>query len=204
VAIVADPRVEGVEHLEGLDGPLLICPNHTSHLDAPVVRAALPRRLRDRAAIAAAADVWFDGSPLGPLAELALGAIPFGRSSDVRASLERVGDLVNDGYSVIIFPEGTRSADGRLLPLRAGIGLLATSLRVPVVPVRIAGAHETLPKGSWLPRRTSFGIRVRFGAPLVVDPSTGVHEATAQIGRAIERLSEGAPTPARRGPARSR
>jgi long-chain acyl-CoA synthetase len=190
VAIVARLRVEGLEHLEGLDGPVLICPNHTSHLDAPVVRAALPGRLRGRAAIAAAADVWFDGSPIGPMTELALGAIPFGRSSDVRASLERVGDLVNDGYSVIIFPEGMRSADGRMLPLRAGIGLLATSLRVPVVPVYIAGAHEILPKGSWLPRRgSSSRIRVRFGAPLLVDASAGVHEATAQIGRAIERLA---------------
>jgi long-chain acyl-CoA synthetase len=204
ITIVGRPRVEGVEHLESLDGPALLCPNHASHLDGPVVRAALPPRLRDRAAIAAAADVWFDGSPLGPVTELALGAIPFGRSSDVRASLERVGELVNDGYSVIIFPEGTRSADGRMVPLRDGIGLLATSLRIPIVPVHIAGAHEILPKGAWLPRRgTSHGIRVRFGAPLLVDPGAGVHEATAQIGRAIETLADGAPAPGRSRPEQS-
>jgi long-chain acyl-CoA synthetase len=190
VTIVARPSVEGAEHLESLDGPVLICPNHASHLDAPLVRAALPPRLRDRTAIAAAADVWFDGSPVGPMTELALGAIPFGRSSDVRASLERVGELVNDGYSVVIFPEGTRSADGRMVPLREGIGLLATSLRVPVVPVHIAGAHQILPKGAWLPRRRGgAGVRVRFGTPLDVDPAAGVHAATAHIGRAIERLA---------------
>ena len=190
IRIVARPRVTGAEHLEALRGPVLICPNHTSHLDAPVVRAALPAQLRDRAAIAAAADVWFDGSPLGPLTQLALGAIPFGRSTDVRASLERVADLVNDGFSVIVFPEGTRSADGRMGPMREGIGLLATSLRVPVVPTHIAGAHQILPKGARLPgHRGRSGIHVRFGAPLDLDPTAGVHAATEQVGRAIEVLA---------------
>jgi long-chain acyl-CoA synthetase len=189
IRIVTRPRVKGAEHLAALTGPVLICPNHVSHLDAPVVRAALPARMRDHSAIAAAADVWFDGSPWGPATELVLGAIPFGRSSDIRASLERVADLVNDGFSVIIFPEGTRSADGRMASMREGIGLLATSLRVPVVPVYIEGAHEILPKGAWLPRhRGASGIRVRFGAPLELDPALSIHEVTVQVGRAIEAL----------------
>jgi long-chain acyl-CoA synthetase len=192
IRIVARPHVEGLEHLEALQGPVLICPNHTSHLDAPVVRAALPGRLRDRSAIAAAADVWFDGSPLGPLTQLALGAIPFGRSSDVRASLERVGSLVNDGFSVIIFPEGTRSADGRLGAMREGIGLLATSLRIPVVPAYIDGAREILPKEARLPRRRAGStITVRFGRPIELDPAAGIHEATARVGREIAELGRG-------------
>ena len=191
IRIVARPRVTGAEHLQALRGPVLICPNHTSHLDAPVVRAALPAQLRDHVAIAAAADVWFDGSPLGPLTQLTLGAIPFGRSTDVRASLERVADLVSDGFSVIVFPEGTRSADGRMGPMREGIGLLATSLGVPVVPTYIAGAHEILPKGSGLPRhRGRSGIHVRFGAPLHLDPAAGVHAATEQVGQAIAILAD--------------
>ena len=189
IRMVTRPQVEGAEQLEGLAGPVLICPNHVSHLDAPVVRAALPARMRDRTAIAAAADVWFDGSPWGPATELALGAIPFGRASDIRASLERVADLVNDGFSVIIFPEGKRSADGRTGPMREGIGLLATSLRVPVVPAYIEGAHEILPKGAWLPRhRGASGIHIRFGAPLELGSDVGIHDATEQVGRAIEAL----------------
>ncbi len=192
--IVTRLEVEGHEHLEALPGPVLICPNHTSHLDAPVVRAALPAPMRDRSAIAAAADVWFDGSPWGPVAELMLGAIPFGRSSDIRASLERVADLANAGFNVIIFPEGTRSADGRLLPMREGIGLLATNLGIPVVPASIDGAHRILPKGSWLPRRRGAScVRVRFGAAMEFDPATGVKESTAQVGRAIEALGQATP-----------
>jgi long-chain acyl-CoA synthetase len=190
IRIVTRPRVEGTEHLAALTGPVLICPNHVSHLDAPVVRAALPASMRDHAAIAAAADVWFDGSPWGPATELVLGAIPFGRSSDIRASLERVADLANDGFSVIIFPEGRRSEDGQMGAMREGIGLLAANLRVPVVPVYIEGAHEIMPKGTWLPRhRGASGIRVRFGAPLELDPALGIGESTARVGRAIEALA---------------
>jgi len=194
IRIVTRLRVEGSEHVDALAGPVLICPNHASHLDAPVVRAALPPHLRDHSAIATAADVWFDGSPWGPATELALGAIPFGRTSDIRASLERVADLVNAGFSVIVFPEGARSADGGMAPLREGIGLLATSLRVPVVPAWIEGAHEILPKGAWLPRhRASSSICVRFGAPIDLADGVGIKKATAQVGHAIALLGEAAP-----------
>jgi long-chain acyl-CoA synthetase len=189
--IVTGPRVEGLEHLAGLAGPMLICPNHTSHLDAPSVRAALPAHLRDRCAIAAAADVWFDGHPVGPLVALLQGALPFGRTTDVRASLERVADLVNDGWTVIIFPEGTRSRDGRLGPMRQGIGLLATDLGVPVVPVHIAGAWEILPPGARLPRRRRGArVRVRFGAPLHVERAIGITAATELVGRALRSLGD--------------
>ena len=189
IHIVANLRVEGQEHLLDLPGPVLVCPNHTSHLDAPVVRAALPPSLRDRSAIAAAADVWFGGGVVGPAVELALGAIPFGRTSDVRASLERVAALVNKGYSVIIFPEGTRSADGRLGPLRQGIGLLATQLHVPIVPAHIEGAHQILAKGTAMPtHRYRSGVTVRFGEPLRIEAEATVPDATDRVRRAIEAL----------------
>ena len=190
LGVVAGPTVEGRTHLDEVAGPVLVCPNHTSHLDAPIVRMALPPRLRDHAAIAAAADVWFDGSPLGPPSELIFGAIPFGRTTDVRASLERVGDLVNEGFSVIIFPEGTRSADGRALPMREGIGLLVRTLHVPVVPVYIDGAHQILPKGTRLPRhRGRATATVRFGPALEFEPDATGREITTRVGEAIAELS---------------
>ena len=190
IGIVAGLQVEGREHLTGLSGPALVCPDHTSHLDAPVVRAALPPGLRDGAAIAAAADVWFGGRILGPAVELALGAVAFGRTSDVRASLERVAELVNKGQTVIIFPEGTRSVDGRLGSMRQGIGLLATRLHVPIVPAHIDGAHQILPKGAVLPNhRRRRRTVVRFGEPLRIEPGISVPDATDRVRRAIEALA---------------
>ena len=85
IRLIARPRVDGLEHLEGLEGPVLICPNHASHLDAPTVRFALPAHLRDRSAIAAAADFWFQGNPAGSIRGAAAGRPP------VRAHLGRPG-----------------------------------------------------------------------------------------------------------------
>lgn len=189
LAILMRPRVEGLEHLAGLRGPLLICPSHASHLDAPCVRYALPAQRRRRTAVAAAADYFFTRPILGPLVALAMGAFPFGRTSDVRASMRRVGDLLSAGWSVMLFPEGTRSPDGRLGPMRDGIGLLATATGVPVLPAWIEGAHDILPKGRTLPRRTHGSrVTVRFGAPLRFDRSTPPADAARVIGQAIAEL----------------
>ena len=189
VRMVARPDVEGLEHLLGMDGPVLLCPNHTSHLDALSVRYVLPTHERDRTAIAAAADYFFAGGLLGPAVGLATGAFPFGRTEHVRASLERVGSYLDNGWNVVVFPEGTRSTTGRLGPLKSGIGLLATQLDVPVVPVGILGAYRILPKGRRLPRRRG-RVRVRFGAPLTFATGSQLPEATARIEAAIRSLLE--------------
>ena len=185
--MIARPRVDGLEHLAGLDGPFLLCPNHASHLDAPTLRSVLPAAVRDRTAIAAAADYFFAGGLLGPAVALATGAFPFGRTEHVRSSLERVGSYVDAGWNVIVFPEGTRSTTGRLGPMKAGIGLLATQLDVPVVPIGIRGADRILPKGATLPRwRGRVGVRI--GEPLTFEPDCPVPEATARIEAAIRGL----------------
>lgn len=188
VRVIARPSVDGLSNLEELEPPYLICPNHASHLDVPSLRAVLPGRVRERLAVAAAQDYFFEGSPLGPLVALATGAFPFGRTSQVRAALDRLGEFVDDGWSVLVFPEGTRSLDGRMGELKEGIGLLATTLRVPIIPVHIAGTHEILPKGTLLPRRRG-RVRVRIGAPVVIDPETSVEEATGMVGAAIASLA---------------
>ncbi len=189
VAMIGRPQVEGLEHLAGLDGPFLLCPNHASHLDAPTLRYVLPADVRERTAIAAAADYFFAGGLLGPAVALATGAFPFGRTEHVRASLERVGSYLDAGWNVIVFPEGTRSTTGRLGPMKSGIGLLATQLGARVVPVGLRGADRILPKGARLPRwRGRVGVRI--GPPLTFEPGCPVPEATARIEAAIRGLVE--------------
>ncbi len=187
IRLIARPRVEGREHLRGLGEPVLICGNHTSHLDAPSILAALPGRIRARTAVAAAADYFFDGGLLGPLTALAFGTFPFGRSERVRASLDRVGDFLADGWNVVLFPEGGRSVSGELTPFKDGIGLLASDLGATVLPVHLDGAHAMLPKGARLPRRRG-RITVRFGPPFAVPPGTSFADATAAVEAAVRAL----------------
>jgi 1-acyl-sn-glycerol-3-phosphate acyltransferase/acyl carrier protein len=191
VRLIARPRVEGSRYLRDLEEPVLICGNHTSHLDAPSILAALPAGIRSRTAVAAAADYFFDGGPLGAATALAFGAFPFGRVERVRASLDRVAGFMGDGWNVLLFPEGGRSVSGRLAPFKDGIGLLATDLGAGVLPVHVDGAHRILPKGARLPRRRG-RVTVRFGAPISMPPGTSIADATARVEDAVRALGAAA------------
>src|SRR5262249_3184081 len=121
----------GLEHLEGLRGPAIFIANHTSNLDTPAILAAMPAKWRRRVAVAAAADYWFapdqglTGRLAGPLAALLYNAFPFSRTDAVEASLRYLGELVDDGWSILLYPEGGRSDTGQMCPFKKGIGLIA-------------------------------------------------------------------------------
>ena len=185
--LIAHPALEGRDHLAQLPGPVLICGNHSSHLDAPLIEFALPARMRRRTAVAAAADYFFDRTPLlGTLTALAFGAFPFGRVGRVRASLERICARLDAGWNVILFPEGTRSVSGEQAPFLDGIGLLATEFGARVVPVHIDGAHALLPKGSARPRRGR--VTIRFGPPVEIPAGASISAATQAVEAAVRAL----------------
>jgi long-chain acyl-CoA synthetase len=180
LGLVCRPRyVLGRSRIDGLSEPVLLIANHTSHLDALSVLALLGRSRRERTAVAAAADYFFRGVGRSLIASIALGAFPFHREGPIAASLGHCGDLVDAGYSLLIFPEGTRSPDGRPLAFKTGIGLLARELGIPVVPVAIDGLHRILPKGRTLPRPGP--VRITVGEPVRIDPSLSNAEATALL-----------------------
>lgn len=181
-------RVTGREALDGLDAPALFIANHASHADTLALLRALPARLRHRTAVAAAADYFFARRWTAGPAALVLGAFPFSRQGRVRESLEYCGELADAGWSILIYPEGTRSPDGRLLPFKSGIGLLATGLGVPVVPVAVTGGARVLPKGAGWPRRAA--VSVRFGPPVTVPPDMPPAEATPWLRRLVADLLE--------------
>jgi long-chain acyl-CoA synthetase len=193
LGLVCRPRyVAGKSRIDGLSEPVLLIANHTSHLDAPSVLSLLGRSHRERTAVAAAADYFFRGVGRSLIASVALGAFPFHREGPVAASLSHCGDLVDDGYSVLIFPEGTRSPDGRLQPFKTGIGLLARELGVPVVPVAIDGLHAILPKGRTLPRPGP--VRIVVGEPVQLDPGMSNAEVAALLEAYVRDLLPG-PSP---------
>jgi len=172
-------RVEGREHLAALQGPVIFAANHQSHMDVPVILAALPSRWRYRVAPAMAKEffkahffpaehtraAWFTNSLNYYLASLFFGAFPLPqREAGARQTLHYIGEVLEDGVSVLIFPEGQRTDTGAIDRFRPGIGMMASRLEVPIVPVRIEGLDRVL-HHTW--RMAKPGkVRVAFGRPL--------------------------------------
>ncbi|MFN4142527.1 AMP-binding protein [Aestuariivirga sp.] len=187
--------VEGLEQLAGLRGPMLFAANHSSHVDTVSVLRALPREIRRTTVVAAASDYFYRNRLAGAAASLLLNTFPFSRAGGVRASLERCGELADRKLSILIYPEGTRSPDGSVLPFRSGIGLLARGLGIPVVPVAVAGGDIILPKGARWPRPGA--VRVAFGAPQHVDAAADPEETARRLHVSVVTLLKGNPDDAR-------
>jgi long-chain acyl-CoA synthetase len=172
-------RVEGREHLASIDAPVIFAANHQSHMDVPVILAALPARLRYRVAPAMAKEffkahffpaeygraAWLTNSVNYYLSTLFFNAFPLPqREAGARQTLRYIGDVLGDGFSVLIFPEGQRSETAAINAFRPGIGMIASRLAVPVVPVRLDGLEKVLAPGWRL--ATPGRVRVAFGQPM--------------------------------------
>jgi 1-acyl-sn-glycerol-3-phosphate acyltransferase len=169
-------RVTGRSYLQELSGPVVFVANHNSHMDTPVILRALPGRLRRRTAVVAATDYFYTKRRNAVSASLVFGTVPLDRSSGAgvgpgqTAHLDR---LIASGGSLLAFPEGTRSRDGRVGRLRSGAAVLAAEHDLPVVPIYLSGTRHAMPRGHhWMvfeagrPGRRH-PIEIRFGEPIV-------------------------------------
>jgi 1-acyl-sn-glycerol-3-phosphate acyltransferase len=145
-------------------GPLLICSNHISTLDPPLLPAFLPRRDSWSMAKAEYFEHW-----LVSFIFRNYHAFPVVRHSADRPALKRAGNILRSGQALILYPEGTRIVSGGLHRPEPGAGFLATLTGAPIVPVAISGSREILGKGFRLPHRAP--LRLEFGAPFRI-PST--------------------------------
>lgn len=167
-------HVTGSEHIP-TTGAWILAANHTSHADTAVLYASVPRTARRRLLAAAARDYFFNKQLRQHTARLLFNAIPVDReSADGQDPLRHVIRALREGYGVLIYPEGTRSRDGRIGPFRSGIGrLMALFPTVPVIPAFIAGTSQVLPKGWGMP--VPHRVSVTFGAPLYLQPDPDDH-----------------------------
>jgi long-chain acyl-CoA synthetase len=171
--------VRGLEHLADLSGPVIFAANHQSHLDTPMILQALPERWRYRLAPAMAkeffkAHFYPAQFPVGVrltnslnyyLASAFFNAFPLPqRETGTRQTLRYIGDLIGQGYSILIFPEGRRTDKGEISRFQPGVAMIAARLDVPVVPVRIHGLDRVLHHTRKAPTRGP--ARVTFGAPM--------------------------------------
>jgi 1-acyl-sn-glycerol-3-phosphate acyltransferase len=166
--------------------PVLYVANHTSHLDAPTFLRLAGFQGRQKLVVAAAADYFFSNKFTGWLSRNIMHAIPVERDGSVRASLERIGNELSQGRSVIIFPEGSRSKDGSLTSFKPGVGLLAASLQVPIIPIRLNGNYQVLPKGSRWPKRGV--VQVVVGEPRSYSISQSPDDIAKDLQLAVQSL----------------
>lgn len=193
-------EVRGLEHLNGAPSPALFASNHQSHLDLPAIMLALPARQRYWLATAMSKEfftahfnrreygwtAWFTNSLNYYLACTFFNAFPFPqREAGARQTLRYIGDVASGGYSVLIFPEGRRTDMGGIGRFRPGIGMIASRLNLPVIPVRIDGLDKVLHQSMRWPKRGP--VRVSFGAPLTLS-GENYQDLADEVARAVQNL----------------
>jgi 1-acyl-sn-glycerol-3-phosphate acyltransferase len=190
VRIFYDLRAVGLENLERTPGPVIFAANHCAHLDNGFIIMALPFRWRRRLAIAAAsADIFGPrhfGLPIkGALARLIGNAFPFTRSR-APARVDFFRSLLEQNWSILVFPEGRLTVCGPMRPFKAGVGLMAVESGVPVVPVRV----DIKRRGPWegAGRLSRGEVEVRFGEPRLFEADEDPEAATAWIEEAVRKL----------------
>jgi 1-acyl-sn-glycerol-3-phosphate acyltransferase len=185
-------EVHGRAHLPA-EPPFVMVGNHASHLDALVLAAPLPLRLRDRVFPLAAGDVFFESAARSVLAAGLINAIPlWRRKSTPRALQELRQRLLSEPCGYILFPEGARSRDGNYLRFKPGVGMLVAGTSVPLIPCHLRGCFEAMPPNVRLPRPHK--ITLRIGAPLrfpdVPNERSGWETIIRQVETSIRRLGE--------------
>ena len=157
-------EISGREHIPQ-NRSFVLVGNHASHLDAVALACALPISSVDHTFAVAAKDYFFTSFARSFFAAVFVNALPFDRHKKIRESLELCADALNASeQALLMFPEGTRSLDGKIQPFKRGIGILTAGTGRLVVPAFIAGAFEAWPKGLSFPKPKK--VRVRIGPPL--------------------------------------
>ncbi len=192
--IMAHPKIIGRENLAGVEGPVLVTCNHVTYIDLGFVLIALPRRLRYKLAVGMWGELlWSMWRPAKTMNFLArwwerlryylavalFNVFPLPQQSGVRESFAYVGESVDRGNSVLVFPEGRRTEDGKPSPFRSGVGMLASRLGIPVVPMRIDGLYEMKSTGRKIAHAGE--LKVVIGKPMQFPPETPPEEITNQI-----------------------
>ena len=137
ISYYANPTIRGLDRLHDLDGPAIFAANHQSHADTLLMLTSMPPPWKHKAFVGAAADYFFGNRTTAAISALFIGAIPIERTSINRNTIEKAVDLLRNGWSMVIYPEGGRSPDGWGQEFRPGAAFLAKQAGVPVVPVHI-------------------------------------------------------------------
>lgn len=165
----------GREKLSAVKGPVILVANHASHLDTPVILSALPRSLRKRTAVAAAADYFYRNRLVASVVSLIFNTVPIERKGGgaMAKNASHLDTLLDQGWNLLLYPEGTRSRPGAPGRVRRGAAVLASAHNLAIVPIRVTGTAAAMPPGRLWPKRlqgkvisSRHRIDVSFGEPI--------------------------------------
>jgi 1-acyl-sn-glycerol-3-phosphate acyltransferase len=181
------PDVQGRDHLDNLTGPVVFVANHSSHLDTPLILGSLPERYAKRIAVGAAADYFFDARWRAAVTALVFNAFPVERYRSRRLR-SLAPQLLARGWSLLLFPEGTRSEDGWMSTMRLGAAQLCVTRQVPAVPVVLRGTYAAMPRGRNWPIPGRPRVVVRYGTPLSPVEGESARTFNTRLSQAVSRL----------------
>jgi 1-acyl-sn-glycerol-3-phosphate acyltransferase len=184
-------EVVGAESFDG-PGPYLIAANHQSHLDTPLLLSALPLKVRKRTVVAAAMDTFFMSPTKAVTTVLTFNAIPVERHKVNRRSAALAQQLIEQGWNVLIYPEGGRTVDGRLMEFKPGAAYLAEKTGATVVPTYIHGIggligrrYAKAPLFTDGPVQIRHHVSVTFGPGIVPEPGENIRRLNGRIESAV-------------------
>jgi 1-acyl-sn-glycerol-3-phosphate acyltransferase len=162
--------------------------NHSSHLDATLIMTTLPDEWQARTAVGAARDYFFDVWWRQAFTALVYGGFPIDRARGGRGATDKARELMRDGWSLVVFPEGTRSTDGNVQRFRHGAARLAIEMGVGLEPIAIVGAFQAMPKGRSWPRPGRLPVTVRYGRPIVPEEGETHQDLSRRMAQAVAQL----------------
>jgi len=181
--------VVGLERLARLEGEAaVLMANHASHLDTAALLTALPAPVRARTAVLAAADYFFTAWWKAAGTALVFGTVPIERRGGTATTAP--GELLADGWNLVVFPEGTRSPDGWPTRFRPGGATLALAAGAPILPVAVRGSYAAMPRGRSWPAPGRPQVRIAFGDPVRPRPEEDARALTLRVQDEVARLLE--------------
>ncbi|GAA4414733.1 hypothetical protein GCM10023169_00370 [Georgenia halophila] len=189
---VTRTTVEGLDNLDGLERPFVVVANHSSHLDTAVMVSSLPRDVTGHLAVGAAADYFYAKWWKKVATSVFFNTYPIHRNAGAarRGRKGLTQRLVNEDVPVLIFPEGTRSRDGRMRPFKPGAAAICVARNAPCVPIALLGAYDAMPPGRSWPVDGRPRVRMLVGRPMRPRPGEKTREFNDRISARVRTMLE--------------
>lgn len=177
------PVVSGLDVLESLRPPVIFVANHASHLDTALLLCSLPEAWRRRTTVAAAADYFFDVWWRAVGSTLAFNTFPIDRRAGSLTATP--AGLLDAGWNMVVFPEGSRTPDGWMQRFRPGAAYLSVEHDVPVVPIGLRGSFAAMPRGRGWPVPGRPPVHIRYGPPMRAVEGEDLRDYARRMQRAV-------------------